>query len=103
MLVIFRAWFFDLAVFLRNQHWLVTLILKDILNFQFLSYALSAEAVKAHSSVDRPPIYEIVFDTDPRVRTGATGYTWLSRDTEVLSNQQTINHNGILFSAAAQY
>jgi hypothetical protein len=53
--------------------------------FNLYQYALSAEAVKAHSSVDRPPFYAIVFDTNLQVRTGATGYSWQSVDTVVVN------------------
>ena len=53
-------------------------------DFFYYDYPLSAEAVKAHFILPRPPVYELTFSTDPRAiqnpRPAAFTYGWSDRD-----------------------
>jgi hypothetical protein len=84
------------STFLAKSAFLADAYFEGYMNtFNFYQYALSDEAVRAHSLSDKAPLYEAVFDTNPQLSTGATGYSWTAVDTEVV-NSVTVNHNGLL-------
>ena len=75
-------------------------------SFQWYNFALSPEAITAHSVLARPPMLEFVAATDPHtisgVDTAGTGYQWMSQDPV---DATTTTHKGVvkLSSTSSQW